>query len=68
MIRFVFPNEWYKSGYILEQRFESSDGGGGHKFYRDRVKEVYKPFYTWFHATLLQVQHLVTAQESWITC
>jgi len=30
----------------IEQTFESSDGGGGHKFYRDRVKEVYKPFYT----------------------
>jgi len=29
----------------IEQTFESSDNGGGHKFYRDRVKEVYKPFY-----------------------
>jgi len=29
----------------IEQTFESQDSGGGHKFYRDRVKEVYKPFY-----------------------
>jgi len=29
----------------IEQTFESSDNGGGHKFYKDRVKEVYKPFY-----------------------
>ena len=31
--------------YVLEQTLDSSDDGGGHRFYRDRVKEVYRPLY-----------------------
>jgi len=29
----------------IEQTLDSSDDGGGHRFYRDRVKEVYRPLY-----------------------
>lgn len=39
-----FPNDRLDKHNILEH-FESPNDGGGHRFYRDRVKEAYRPLY-----------------------
>ena len=52
---------YYLNIYILELTSESSDEGGGHRFYRDRVKEAYRPLYNWFFATTTTLSYYALA-------